>query len=585
MKEHAVMKQLLLIVVVTFVLAAGKSTCAGDLKYKDRILGQLVEQVPDILNAYDAETGRFGEGIWICRDQHQMYPLAVAYATPDVGNPYHKDPKLLEVIMKAGDALAQDADENGQWVFRKKDGSTWGKIWMPWTYSRWVRTFSLVRDSMPPERRKAWEDALTLGYTGISKNELGHIHNIPTHHAMGLYVAGKVLDRPEWRQQAAEFMMKVIAKQSEGGYWSEGGGPVVGYNFVYVDAIGVYYALSGDKRVLPSLQRAAAFHRHFTYPNGRNVETIDQRNPYSDRVKQGNVGFTFTSIGRAYLQSQWSQIDPAALGVDLITSLLLYGEEGPVEERPSDEAQQVFVLKDDGVERAAITRHGPWLLCLSAYTGPISKSRWIQDRQNLVSIYHDTTGLILGGGNTKLQPAWSNFTVGDPRLLAHTPGDTNPDFLPNGELYHVPSAAELVHQPAPGLDLTYGKEACHVRVRPKDERTLEYSIETTATSDLPVTAHLTLIPHVGQPLETAAGQEITIGKTAVELSADQIGGWVEHVGYRLHVPPSSSLHWPALPHNPYRKDGRAYAGEGRIEIRIPFDKEHRRHQITLEIPE
>ena len=111
MQEHAVMKQLLLMVVVAFVLAAAKSACAGDLKYKDRILGQLVEQVPDILKTYDPETGRFGEGIWICRDQNQMYPLAVAYATPGAGNPYHKDPKLLEVIMKAGDALAQDADK------------------------------------------------------------------------------------------------------------------------------------------------------------------------------------------------------------------------------------------------------------------------------------------------------------------------------------------------------------------------------------------------------------------------------------------------------------------------------------------
>jgi len=230
-------------------------------------------------------------------------------------------------------------------------------------------------------------------------------------------------------------------------------------------------------------------------------------------------------------------------------------------------------------------RHGPWFLCLSAYTAPAPKSRWIQDRQNLVSIYHDKTGLILGGGNTKLQPAWSNFTVGNVTLLKHTPGDIKPDFLPKGELYHVPSAAKLIRRPDPALELTYGKETCRIHVRPKDDRALEYSIDATAESDLPVTAHLTLIPRMNRPLETAAGEKHTLGTTPIELSAEQIGGWVSHAGWRLHLPSCASLHWPALPHNPYRKDGRAGASEGRIEIRIPFGPEPRKHNVRVELAE
>ena len=80
---------------------------------------------------------------------------------------------------------------------------------------------------------------------------------------MGLYVAGKVLDRPEWCQQAPDFMMKVVDKQAEGGYWSEHIGPVVSYNFVYIDALGTYYALSKDQRVLPALEKSSRFHRYF----------------------------------------------------------------------------------------------------------------------------------------------------------------------------------------------------------------------------------------------------------------------------------------------------------------------------------
>lgn len=559
------------------------ATRAEELKYKDGMLQVLVRAVPEILKNYDPQTGRFGKGIWICTDQNVIYPLAAAYAYRHEANPYHRDRELLDVIMKAGDALIADANEQGQWVFRKKDGSEWGMIHMPWTYSRWMRAFALIRDDMPTDRREHWERALVRGYDGISRTQLRRVHNIPAHHAMGLYAAGKALNHPEWCERAADFLMKVADEQAEGGYWSENLGPVVGYNFVYVDALGCYYGMSRDERVLPALAKAAAFHFHFTYPDGSRVETVDERNPYHRGVESGNLGFTFTPIGRAHLRRQWSHLGEGKVSADLAASLLLYGEEGPITQGLEEDSDHEFLLVEGGEDRAAVIRKGPWFVCLSAYTAPIPKSRWIQDRQNLISIYHDRTGLIIGGGNTKLQPAWSNFTVGDAALLTHTPGDTAPDFLPRGELYHVPSEAKLARQD-PGLDLKYGTETCSVRVRIRDERTLEYELTATVGSDLPVNAHLTLIPHLGGTVEGGGGKEV-LGEAAMVWSAEELGGMLAHRGYRLRLPETATLHWPALPHNPYRKDGRATPEEGRIEIRIPFDREHARHVVVVEIPE
>jgi len=562
------------------LLIAGLAS-AGELTFKDRLRQSLAEQVPAILKTFDAKTGRFGTGIWTCQDQHPMYPLAVAYATQGEGNRYYHDPELLQVIVRAGDPLLENMNERGQWMFAKKDGSTWGMIWMPWTYSRWIRTFALVRDDMPADKRQARERALQLGYTGIAASQLGHVHNIPSHHAMGLYVAGQVFQRPEWSRQAAEFLVKVAGQQSEGGYWSEGVGPVVLYNFVYLDALGTYYAQSHDQRVLPALQRAADFHRHFTYPGGQNVETIDQRNPYHETISAGNAGFTFSPAGRSYLQNQWSRYGWDRLDADLIASLLLYGEEGPCAEAAPGEDQHVFVLDEAGTARAATIQRGPWFICLSAYVAPVPSSRWIQDRQNLLSIYHGQHGLIVGGGNTKLQPLWSNYTVGDPSLLAHRPGDENPDFRPRGELYHVPSAAALAVEPQPELTLTYGPEECRIGVEVKDERTIVLGLETTCRSDLPVAAHLTLLPRLGQTIETAAGEKAVIGEEAMSFSAERIGDWLRHAGCRFTLPAGASLHWPALPHNPYRKDGRAGPAEGRLVVRIPLDRQHPRQRVTL----
>jgi hypothetical protein len=242
-------------------------------------------------------------------------------------------------------------------------------------------------------------------------------------------------------------------------------------------------------------------------------------------------------------------------------------------------------MTEGQVDRAATIRRGPWFICLSAYTAAVPRSRWIQDRQNVVSVYHERAGLILGGGNTKLQPAWSTFTVGDTSGLAHTPGDTSPDFLPKGELYHVPKTARLVVDDQLGLDLAYGPETCNVRVRVQDERTLRYTVHSTANSDLPVAAHLTLMPHMGQSLETGAGRHVTLDATPIDLSPEEVRGQVTYAGCRLDLPATASLKWPALPHNPYRKDGRAEPAEGRISIRIPFDADHRQHEVTLVVLE
>lgn len=557
------------------------SAVAGDLMFKEQVQRRLIEQVPNLLESFDAATGHFGSGIWLVNDQHPMYPLAVAYTLELPGNPHHKNADLLDVIMKAGDALIADADVNGQWVFRKKDGSTWGNIHMPWTYSRWVRAFALIKEDMPAERRERWVQALLLGYGNIATSALGHVHNIPAHHAMGLYLAGKALDRPEWCEQAAVFLRQVAAEQLEGGYWSEGAGPVVTYNFVYVDALGTYYALSEDQEILPVLERAASFHLRFTYPNGHRVETIDQRNPYEPGVNVGNVGFTLTAAGRAYLQRQWALHGIGKLDTDLIASLLLYGKEGPV--APARDTEGPFVLVENGVPRAATLRQGSWFVCLSAYCSPIEQNRWLQDRQNLFSIYHDRTGLILGGGNSKLQPAWSTFTVGDTALLRHTPGDESPDFMPKGVLHHVPDSATLIQEPALGLDLKYGPEECRVRVAILDDQRLGLQFDATVESGQPVAAHLTLLPHIGEPINTDGGHTIVLGESPFELAPDAIGGGIRYAGCQFELPASASVHWPAKHHNPYAKDGAASTAHHRIEIRIPFDDKQLTHAVILTV--
>lgn len=561
-------------------LIALSSVKAEDLRFKDKFVERMPGRVREILKCYDPVTGHFDGAVWECRDQNRMYALAVAYATP--GHARSKDPALLEVIMKAGDALIETMDAEGAWVYRKKDGSTWGMIRSPWVYARWIMSYELIRDDMPAARRDAWRKALVLGFTTIARKEMRDMHNISSFHAMALYQAGLSLEQPAWCSQAADFLMKVVAAQEEGGYWKEGGGPlVVEYNSVYIEALGHYYGMSHDDRVLPALEKAAAYHAHYTYPDGRCVETLDQRNPYNVEIPVGNVGFSFSAQGRAWLQQQWSKSASLERNADLMAAMVHHGAEGSMEPLP---AQDVFILSDGGQPKAATLHRDGWFVALSAFTTPVTKVRWHQDRQNMVSIYHDATGLILGGGNTKLQPLWSNFTIGDTTLLFHRPGDAAPNFTPpEGKLFHVPSEARLIESPDPGLDLTYGPEQCRLRLRWITPRKMAYQVETTLGSGLPVAAHLTLLPRLGATLKNGKGQSVVLGSERIEWQPAELAGSLLYGGCRFTLPPAAHLAWPILPHNPYVKDGHAEPSEGRVVLILPFDAGHLRQEVIVEI--
>lgn len=578
-----------MIVVLAAASAARGDTTAttsegGVPNFRSEFLPYVVKAVPGILRSQDKKTGRFGTGIWIVNDQHAMWPLAVAWGTSHKDNPYYHSPEVLEAIMVGGDALIDDMDGQGRWEFRKKDGSTWGPIHMPWTYSRWIRAYGIVRDAMPKERRERWDKAITLGVENIITTHLNQpIQNIPAHHAMGVYRAGQIFDRDDWKEAAAAYLRKTANEQDPGGFWSEHVGPVINYNFVYVDAIGTYYGMSKDDSVRECLARASRYHAHFTYPDGRPVETVDERNSYDRNRGIGGVGFTFSPEGRGFIsqQSELMKADGQPVGADQAASIVAYGEDGRIVPTPRSRQSDRFVL---GKNDAMTARQGPWFAVLSAYTAPIPQSRWILDRQNFVSLYHDKIGsTIFGGGNTKLQPLWSSFTVGDPKLLAHKPGDENPNFAEPDGLIHVPSKAAL-EPDGMSLKLTYGKVECRmaVDVTSPERAVITYALESK--SELPVEAHATFIPQ--EKLEgewrTKSGKSGTL-KEPFRLTSEEAGGAFEYRGYRVELPAGSTVVWPALPHNQYRKDGHAELFEGRIVVVMPLGTDPGKRDIVVEV--
>lgn len=540
------------------------------------LLTSLDAAVPGIL-ASQKDNGQFGSEPWISTDQNVLFPLAAAWSLED--STYYHDAGVLDAIIRGGDAMIEDQDQEGKFLFKKKDHSTWGWIFQPWCYSRWVRAYWLVGEAMPPDARERWERGLQLGYKGIAGQAMDRVHNIPCHHAMGLYCAGMVFDLQDWRKQAADFMHRVCEAQSPNGWWPEHNGPVVSYNFVYSEALGAYYAMSGDQAVLETIERAARYHANLTYPDGSSVETVDGRNPYHSGVRLRGTGLCHCAAGRGYLARQHAlyrrtgEFFPA----DYAAHLLIHGAEGPAQETAADADRRVWRMG----EEAVTIRQRPWFVCLSAFTAEVPRNRWGQDRQNFVSVFHDQVGLIVGGGNAKLQPLWSNFTVGDPSLLRHTPGDEDPDFSPRDGLLHVPDdAAYEAGEEGGALELTYGREICRVTVTPAGPRQLNLRYAASANTDSWVEGHVTLLAHLDQPARFASGAEKRLGTERLVKEGE---AWMEHAGWRIHMPQEGKVVWPAPPHNPYRKGGQSEPDEGRLVVVLPFSPQNRELELRIQI--
>jgi hypothetical protein len=570
-------------VVAFFLFLIPRSALAANSDFRQMFWPVLEKAVPEILATQNQSTGRWGKGPVVITEQNPIFLLSVAWSQHYPGNKFYHDPKVLTAIIRGGDFLISQQKPDGQWVFRTKDGSEWGDIYMPWTYSRWIRAFALIKEAMPADQRDKWAKGLQLGFSGLAKKGLHgdkhFIENIPGHDAMAMWLAGKIFHRDDWTNAATSYLHKLIAAQDPGGFWTENLGPVVNYNFVYMETLGAYYAMSHDPLALPALKRGVLFHANFTYPDGRRVETIDERNAYDSEIEMPGPSFSFSALGRSYILQQYElkQSHHQEIGPDNAAAFIMYAQDGPTGSTPASVDHQFILGNND----AMVLRQKPWFICLSAYHTPVYDDRWIQDRQNFLSIFHDSTGLIIGGGNSKLTPLWSTFTAGDTNLLSHHAGETDPKFIEPQGLIHVPNDLKLLPKQL-ALAGDYGNAHCTLRVKIENANTAQIHYALLNSSSLDIAAHLTLMPKLAARWRWEAQKHGTLGKTPVHLSAAtpstfSLDGW------SVTIPAGASLDWPVLPYDQYVKDGTAPLSQGRIVVTIPLGRTPRQQTVTLHV--
>jgi hypothetical protein len=472
-----------------------------------------------------------------------MFAAAVLYAKEHSANPSFHDKKKLALALTLGDLYAGQSEKDT--AENKQD--------YEWEIHFWLDVYRLLEAELGPERRTRWRKEIEKIVSWFARETAGRIDfpryqgpyiRTSTNHlalfASTVYLAGRVLPNKEWETLGARALHRLATEeQTADGYWGEltDNGPATGYNYLTTCCVALYWEHSRDKDALEALRRATDFHKHFTWPDGTPVETINGRNRYWAVSPWGHFGFSHWPDGRryaAFLAGFFTGQKVSSRDLSRIAQSTLYFHEGPTAPIPQELPRSVHQMKVP----AGIRKTGPWTVCLSGLIDAPIDSQFTLDRQGHLSIYHEKLGLIVTGAYSKNQPELATFLektrdrVTTIPLSSRLRMSEERDRLGLG--YHTFFAEAEVPKPA------------------EDQMQFRFAITETGRGRLQdVRLNLQLVLKVGGTLETAK-TKVVLDERRRELTPDQIGGWIRHRGWTLRVDPTARLVWPILPFNPYR---------------------------------
>jgi hypothetical protein len=504
---------------------------AGAAKVEQRLDAQ-----PASLKALESSPG------W----RHFPYAIlapAVLYAKQHPANSRQHDPKMLKLATRIGDLLAAE-DEQG--TFEPRLDSDWD------TYMS-LEAWRLLGPELGEERRARWQrrierNAALVVAEATERLDFPWYHSpfigtSPNHYAQWaclLHLAGRVFGKPDWERLGARVLRRfATVEQTPDGYWGEHNrsGPTTGYNHLTLTGVALYWEHSKDESVIPALRRATDFHKHYTFLDGTPVDVINDRNRHWGVSAWGEFAFSHFPDGRGCAEFLAGFFRPETLTVDQLGRIAqdaLYYHEGPKEPAP----QQLPRYMHQMTIPAGIRKTGPWQVCLSGIMNTQAiNSRFYLDRQGHISIFHEKLGLIVTGANSKRQPELATFSE---RLL--------------GQVVHMPISTRL--QMADGQDrlsLAYNTFFSDLYVAAPSETELAFRFVITGKGRPAEDPKLTLqvCLKAGEPVETGGDKKFLADERRVELSSAELGGWIRHHGWTLHLDPGARLVWPVYPHNPY----------------------------------
>ncbi|HWQ53956.1 MAG TPA: hypothetical protein VN442_09735 [Bryobacteraceae bacterium] len=475
---------------------------------------------------------------------HSILAAAVMYSRDAPGNRRYRDAATLALALRIGDLLAAE-DERGEYYWRLDSY---------WDTYMWLEAYRLLEPRLGDARRARWRACLTRNvgmvaarsaewrdFPAYTANFIGTSTNHFALWAANLMIAGRLFSDAEWRTLGEHVLGRLATtEQTRDGYWGEHSpaGPTSGYNLLTLAAVGVFWEYTKDPAALEALRRATDFHLYFTYPDGRPVEVLNDRNRSWELNIYGNFAFTQGPSGRRFAQFLFAQFPNERLDMESLGRIAqnaLYYHDGTL--APIPQARSNYARRLAGP--AGVRKAGPWVATLSGLiaTRPLA-SQWFLDRQAHLSVFHQKAGLILSGGNSRRQPEIATFAETTAGTVQHLPLDSRLDMT---------DAADR-------LWLAYNSFFSEIEVPRATGSGMDIRFKISGRGPAPESARLALqlVLHPGEELETAAGVRVRLDQQRVTLNSTEIAGAIRHHGWSIETGADCSLVWPVYPYSPYR---------------------------------
>jgi hypothetical protein len=473
--------------------------------------------------------------------QYAGYYFAWLYSLDHADNPYFHHPKTLQHAIAGWDYYADIVLESGQVPVITKD-RYWHDTIDEWGFYYWLQTIELIGADLDPQKRERWISLLhRIGKALVEYVEKMAVeehfvdnlktHSVANHHVwfvLAMYRYGIFRNDDAIRNGAREIMERILAAQLSCGTWLEGGTAVVGYGEVTSCAISLFELLDKNDSARQALERNFHYVRNTTFPGLLKNDCIDGRTWFSPKI----FGYTAPSFyqfekGRAYLTA-WIKrqaapdtdnrgLERTLQGLAVMTDIAAALPEG-VE---TDDTSCVFAestFTDWPELQARIWRNDDWTITGCCLKPIVGANRWIMQRQNLISVFHSQSGLIIGGGHSMAQPDFSCFNV-----------------IAAGKVSYLHDEGTILED---GLRLRYDSVNCEIRTEfcGTNQLQLHYSAfdlgeNDKALAQLPLwiaglnEIQIAGISHVlansnSFAIDLPAGEILTLGKINIKLSED-----------------------------------------------------------------
>jgi hypothetical protein len=256
---------------------------------RDLFAREALAQIPKILtledrNPHSPTYGCFDRNFWHYKiidfpagmAAEFVWPLALAWALPVPGNPYHQQPALREWIIAGMRYAARSAHP---------DGSC--DDYFPFEKAAGAAAFSLLAGLESCKLLDFHDEELLEFFARrtdwlADHHESGRLTNHQALIVLCLEHAGRLFASDRWDKLKEKRLRRVLDWQNEEGWFQEYEGADPGYHTLTCGLLAQYLAIHPEREdVRGALEKAIRFAGHFVHPDGSFGGEYTSRNTYN----------------------------------------------------------------------------------------------------------------------------------------------------------------------------------------------------------------------------------------------------------------------------------------------------------------